>query len=84
MKKRDGKRTRKKTAKKPFDCVEMKHRIQADIYRETKDLTPRQELEFWRRSAEAGSWGEWWKKVHRAAAKPNERASAPTRKKRSG
>jgi hypothetical protein len=50
-----------------FDCVEMKRRIQAEIYEETKDLTPDQVIEYYRKSAEEGPWGDWWKKVYREA-----------------
>ena len=37
---------------KTFDCVEMKRRAAQRIYEETKDLTPQQKIEYWRRRSE--------------------------------
>lgn len=34
---------------KPFDCVEMKRRIQEKIYAETKNMGPDELLEYFRR-----------------------------------
>ena len=36
-------------SKKGFDCVEMKRRAQAKIYEEIKNLSPREELAYWKR-----------------------------------
>ncbi len=33
---------------KTFDCVEMKHRGAENVRKQTKDMTPEQELAFWR------------------------------------
>jgi hypothetical protein len=33
---------------KTFDCVEMKHRGAEKVREQTKDMTPEQELAFWR------------------------------------
>jgi hypothetical protein len=65
MRKADGKKkTRKKRA---FDCVEMKRKIQAQIYEEIKGLTQAEELAYWRKSADEGPWGDWWREVHERA-----------------
>jgi len=37
---------------KRFDCVEMKHNIQAKIYKDIKGMTHAEELEYYRRKAE--------------------------------
>ena len=70
MTKRNPKTKRKKSTKRYLDCVAMKRRIQAKIYAEIKDMTREQELEYWRKGAERGPWGDWWRKIHeRSAAK---------------
>ena len=33
--------------KKEFDCVEMQHKAGEQIYEETKDMTPEEELAYW-------------------------------------
>lgn len=33
---------------KTFDCIEMKHRGAENVRAQTKDMTPEQELAFWR------------------------------------
>ena len=38
--------------KKTFDCVEMKRKGAERIYQLVKDMTPAEELEFWRRGTE--------------------------------
>lgn len=37
---------------KTFDCVEMKRKGAERIYQLVKDMTPAEELEFWRRGTE--------------------------------
>ncbi|EKD50399.1 MAG: hypothetical protein ACD_62C00549G0006 [uncultured bacterium] len=36
---------------KKFDCVDMKHIAAKEIYKETKDMTLEQELEYWTEQA---------------------------------
>ncbi len=33
-----------------FDCVEFKQRVQAQIYEQIKDLSPEEEIEFFRKA----------------------------------
>ena len=49
---------------KEFKCVDFKHETQTQIYREIKNLTPEEEIEYFRRRAESGVFGKWWKKLH--------------------
>ncbi len=49
--------------KKDFDCIRMKREAQARIYGNISNLTPEQEIAYFRRAAESGSLAEWWKKV---------------------
>jgi hypothetical protein len=83
MTKRDPKRSKRTAVKKDFDCVEMKNRIQAEIYQEIKDLTREQELEYWRKGAEQGWMGAWWRRVHKAAATKTKASKTSIRRKRS-
>jgi len=39
--------------KKDFDCVEMKRRGAEKVREQTQNMTPEQELEFWRRKTVA-------------------------------
>lgn len=48
-------------AKKDFDCVEFKRQAQARIYEWIKDLSPEEEIDYFRKAAEEGPLGESWK-----------------------
>ena len=37
---------------KTFDCVEMKRRCAEHVYSIIKDMTPEEEIEYWRRQTE--------------------------------
>lgn len=50
-------------SRKAFDCVRMKREAQARIYEEIKDLTPEEEIAYFRRAAETGPLGDWWQRV---------------------
>jgi hypothetical protein len=49
--------------KKKFDAVEMKRKIQGEIYQETKGMTPEEEREYYRKSVEKGPFGKLWKEL---------------------
>ena len=49
--------------KKKFDCVEMKHAIQEQIYEETKNMSWEQEREYRRKNIEAGPLAQKWKSI---------------------
>ncbi len=51
--------------RKKFDCVTYKRRVQSEIYEEIKGLSPQEEIEYFRKSAQAGPLGQWWKAVKR-------------------
>ena len=46
-----------------FRCVEFKREAQARIFERIKDLTPKQEIEYFRRATEQGPFAEWWTQV---------------------
>lgn len=48
---------------KTFDVMEYKRRVQAEMYEATKDMTPEEEIAYYRMRAETGPMGEWWKKA---------------------
>lgn len=41
----------------------MKRRAQEGIYRAIKNMTPAQEIAYFRDRAESGDLGDWWKRV---------------------
>ncbi len=43
-----------RTNEKPFDCLVFNWRTEAEVYREIKDLSAEQQIEYFRRHAEAG------------------------------
>jgi len=57
----------KNDAKKDFDCVEFKRRAQARIYERIKDLSPAEEIEYFREAAQNGPLGRSWKAIQRRA-----------------
>ena len=60
--------------KKSFDCIAFKRQAQAEIYEDIKNLSPDEELEYFRKQAETGPLGKWWKKVKRLS----EQGAVPT------
>ncbi|MFH0979988.1 MAG: hypothetical protein V2A79_00430 [Planctomycetota bacterium] len=48
-----------------FDCVAYKRKVQEQIYEATKDLSPQEELAYYRDRAENGPLGSWWQSVMR-------------------
>jgi len=58
-----------KTPETGFDCIAFKERVQAEIYEEIKDLTPSQQIEYFRKAAETGPFADWWKKVREEGAR---------------
>ena len=48
---------------KGFDCIAFKRKVQEQIYQETKDMTPEQEMEYIHRNArESKIWRRFAKK----------------------
>ena len=54
---------------KGFDCVEMKHKAQERIYRETRGMTPKQKVDYYHAQANSGAVGEWWRSLGKRTAK---------------
>ncbi len=54
--------------KHTFDSIAFKRKVQGEIYEELKDLSPEEEIAYFRRAAETGSLADWWKAVRSVAA----------------
>ncbi len=52
--------------KKDFDCIAYKSKIQANIYEEIKNLSPEEQIIYFRRRAESSSLGKWWKTIKKS------------------
>lgn len=48
---------------KGFDCLDFKEKAQTRIYERIKDLTPEEQIEYFRDRAENGPLGDWWKSL---------------------
>jgi hypothetical protein len=46
------------TTEKPFDCLAFKWKVEAEIYRQVKALTPEQQIEYFRHRAQTGPFAE--------------------------
>jgi len=49
-----------------MDCIALKRRVQREIYEATRHMSPDEELGFYKRRAEEGPLGDWWRSVRRA------------------
>lgn len=52
---------------KSFDCIAYKQEVQRRIYEETKHMTSEEQIEYFRRRAEEGTLGNWWRSVKSAS-----------------
>lgn len=55
----------RKPVKKSFDCLAFKRQVQGEIYEDIKNMTNEEQREYFRKRAESGPLGKWWKKVKR-------------------
>ena len=62
----------KQATKKTFDCVAFKREAQQRIYEEIKELSAEEQIEYFRRKAEEGPLGDWWRKVKAASNQSRE------------
>ena len=54
----------KKQAKdKAFDCVAFKRQAQSKVYEDTRQMKVAEQVEYFRRRAQSGALGSWWKRV---------------------
>ncbi|MBW4603405.1 MAG: hypothetical protein KME29_28530 [Calothrix sp. FI2-JRJ7] len=48
---------------KDFDCLEFKQKAQEEALEKIKNLTPKEQINYYRTIAESSPLGDWWKKV---------------------
>ena len=48
---------------KSFDCLAYKERVQAEVFEHIKSMSFDEERSYFRRRAEQGPLGRWWKRV---------------------
>ncbi|MGB9488157.1 MAG: hypothetical protein WCD04_18835 [Terriglobia bacterium] len=56
---------KRRKPEKDFDCIGFKRKVQAEIYEETRGLSPEEQIEYFRRRAADGPLGRWWKALER-------------------
>ncbi len=57
--------------KKKFDCVEMKQKVQEQVYKETHKLSRDEELEYFHHAAD-----KFWEEINRLRSKPKKRKAS--------
>ncbi len=58
-----------KKQKKEIEPVELKRQIQAEMHDETKHMTPEQKRIFYKKEAETGPLGKFWKSIQPKGSK---------------
>lgn len=53
----------KQATDKAFDCVAFKRQAQSRVYEDTRQMTMAEQVEYFRRRAQSGALGSWWKRV---------------------
>ncbi len=49
------------TPKKAFDSIQAKRDAQENIYEAIKNMTPEEEIAYFRQSIDMSKWSTWWK-----------------------
>ena len=49
--------------KKEFDCIQVKRDAQTKIYHAIKQMTPEEEIAYFRESVDQSKFSKWWKSV---------------------
>lgn len=65
---------RKNKAKREFDCIAFKRQAQGKVYEETKNLTLKDQVAYFRKKANSGPLGKWWKRL--PSASPSQKLKA--------
>ena len=71
----------KKDNNRAINCVTLKRRAQEKIFAETKTMSPAEQIKYFRKRAQMGPLGAWWKKV---AATPARSTSLAGRERSTG
>lgn len=62
-------------SKKEFDCIAMKREAQTRIYEEIKNMTPQQQIEYFRNAVHTSQFSEWWNQAKSFSDNPVSQAS---------
>jgi hypothetical protein len=65
---------RKNKGKREFDCIAFKRQAQSKVYEETKNLTLEDQVAYFRKRANSGSLGKWWKRLPSASLSQKRKA----------
>ncbi len=49
--------------KKEFDCIHIKRDAQLKIYETIKQMTPEEEITYFRRSVNKSKFSKWWESI---------------------
>jgi hypothetical protein len=60
-------------ARDDFDAVAFKRDVQAQVSEEIKGLSPQEEIAYFRKAAESGPLGAWWRSIRSNPAVPRTR-----------
>lgn len=52
-----------------IDCIVLKRQAQTRIFDDIKELSPKEQMEYFKNRAEDGALGEWWKRVKSGASR---------------
>ncbi len=48
---------------KDFDCIAFKRAAQETIYKQIQDMTPAEEIAWFKQKVESGPYGKLWKRI---------------------
>ena len=61
------------TPKKEFDCIQNKRDAQSKIYEAIKQMTPEEEIAYFRKSVERSKFSKWWNSAQSSVELPERR-----------
>ena len=64
-------------SKKEFHCVDFKRKVQKEIYKEIWNLTPDEEIEYFRCRVKSGVFGKLWRKLQEGSAGKSSHSRQP-------
>lgn len=63
------------SSKKHIDCIAMKREAQNRIYEETKGLSPKQQIDYFRNAVRSSQFKQWWEEGKSFLARRASKAS---------
>ena len=62
-------------AKKDIDCIAMKRDAQARIYEEIKDMSPQEQINYFRNAIRTSRFRDWWERAGKPSTSGARQAS---------